>query len=246
MTGTESSESWLEPFRFHDHESHYLDLSDGWEAYRKWVRKHSSTVKRQGQKTRALEREVGPIRFELDCDQDEVLEKLIQLKRQRYQRSATFDILSVQWAADLLREIHRIRQSDFQGLLSAYWAGDQLIGVHFGMLTDSTLHYWFPVYAPAYQRYSPGTEMLMLSAEHACQLGKKKLDLGYGDDDYKFKFCNGHEKVACGVIDFNPLSRKIESARYELRTRLKGVPMKPMAKRMLRAVFPGFGKWNFR
>ena len=186
------------------------------------------------------------IRDRFDCERTEVLESLIALKRNRYQRSNTFDILSVGWAADLLRELHNVRLPEFQGMLSAYWAGDKLIGAHFGMLTGDTLHYWFPVYDKAYQRYSPGTELLLQSAEHASERGVTKLDLGYGDDDYKFKFCNAGDKVSCGVIDFNPVTQNLERARFVVRKQLKQLPMKPTAKRLLRKVFPGFGKWNFR
>lgn len=239
-------ESKLLDFSFREVESHYLDLSDGWEAYRKWVRKHSSTVKRQGQKTRALEREVGPVRFEFDCREESLLEKLIEMKRSRYQRSDTFDILSVDWARQLLREIFSTRKPNFSGLLSAYWAGDQLVGVHFGMLTKDILHYWFPVYDPQFQRYSPGTEMLLQSAQHACERGATKLDLGYGDDTYKFKFCNAHAPVHVGLVNFNSLSWQVSKRQYELRMSLKQMPMKPIAKKLLRNVFPGFGGWNFR
>ena len=70
----------FEPYSFREIRAHHLDLSMGWEAYRKWVRKHSSTVKRQGQKTRNLEKEVGPIRFDFDSHQDDILERLIELK----------------------------------------------------------------------------------------------------------------------------------------------------------------------
>lgn len=233
-------------FSFRHVEAHHLDLSDGWEAYRKWVRKHSSTVKRQGQKTRALEREVGPVRFELDCLDASMLEKLIEMKRSRYQRSNTFDILSVDWARQLIREIFSIRKPNFSGLLSAYWAGDQLVGVHFGMLTRDILHYWFPVYDPQFQRYSPGTEMLLQSAQYACERGITKLDLGYGDDDYKFKFCNAHEPVHVGMVNFNSLSWQVFKRQHEIRMGLKQMPMKPIAKKLLRNVFPGFGGWNFR
>ena len=236
----------LQPYSFRELRTHHLDLSDGWEAYRKWVRRHSSTVKRQGQKTRNLEKEVGPIRFEFDCSEGEVLERLIELKRAKYQRSKTFDILSVEWAANLLRELHNVKHQNFQGILQAMWAGDELICVHFGMMTDEILHYWFPIFDHQYSRYSPGTEMMLQVAEEACRRGIKKLDLGYGDDAYKFKFCNGNEAVINGQVNFNSLELMIAQKRYELRTKLKNIPMKPLAKTVLRSVFPGFGNWNFK
>jgi CelD/BcsL family acetyltransferase involved in cellulose biosynthesis len=242
----DNAESDFSKFHFEEYQSHFLDLSAGWEAYKKWAFKNSSTIKRQGQKSRGLQRDFGDVRFEFEADSPELLERLIELKRSKYQRSNTFDILGVPWAAELLREIHKIRKPNFRGLLSTYWAGDELVGAHFGMLTDRVLHYWFPVYDPRFQRYSPGTEMLMQAAEHACKIGVKKLDLGYGDDAYKFKFCNAHEPVAFGMVNFNQVSHQMARQQYLLRNQLKDIPMKPMVKRALRSVFPRFGGWNFR
>ena len=242
----DNADRQLKKFVFREFDAHYLDLSDGWEAYRKWVFKHSSTVKRQGQKTRAMEREIGPIRFEFDSENPDLLERLIKLKRTRYQNSNTFDILGVSWAAELLRELHQVREPGFQGLLSVLWAGDEFIGAHFGLLTKDVLHYWFPVYDRRFHKYSPGTQLLMGSAEKACELGVPKLDLGYGDDDYKFKFCNAHEPVAFGVANFNPFTRALALQQYRLRNKLKEIPMKPLFKRVLRKFYPQFGGWNFR
>jgi len=235
-----------EPYAFREIRTHHLDLSIGWEGYRKWVRKHSSTVKRQGQKTRNLEKAVGPIRFEFDSQEGDVLERLIELKRAKYQRSKTFDILSVQWAADLLRELQGVKHPNFQGILQTMWAGDELVCVHFGMLTNKILHYWFPIFDHQYARYSPGTEMMMRVAEQCCELGIEKLDLGYGDDPWKFKFCNGHTQVLNGQVNFNPVELHVARTRYAVRTKLKQIPMKPLAKSILRKVFPGFGQWNFK
>lgn len=242
----DNSNDGLKKFYFREFNSHYLDLSNGWEEYRKWAFKNSSTIKRQGQKTRGLGREVGEVRFEFESEDPLLLERLIELKRARYQNADTFDILGVPWASDVLREIHRIREPNFRGVLSALWAGDELIGCHFGMLTKGILHYWFPVYDPQYHRYSPGTEMLMQSAKSACDSGIRKLDLGYGDDAYKFKFCNAHEPVAFGLVNFNSFSRIVAKQRYTFRNQLKQIPMKPLAKRILRTIYPHFGGWNFR
>ena len=239
-------DSQMEQFQFKELDSHHIDLQYGWDEYREWVRQHSSIVKRQGQKTRALEREIGPIRFEFDCVHANVLEQLIEMKRAKYQRSNTFDILSVSWAADLLREISTVDKPGFKGLLSALWAGDELVACHFGMLTDNTLHYWFPIFDPKYAKYSPGTELLLSVTEEASRQGVSKVDLGYGDDAYKFKFCNATDKVICGRMTFSRFAFRLAKQRYEIRQKLKGIPMKPLAKSLLRGVFPGFGQWNFK
>ena len=151
-------------------------------------------------------REIGEPRFEFDCVSTEALEKLIDLKRKRYQRGKTFDILSVEWAANLLRQLHHTNGQNFQGILSALWVGDKMIAGHFGMLSNHVMHYWFPAYDIKYAKYSPGTQMIMNVAEHAAKLGIDKVDFGYGDDPYKFKFCNGRETVSCGQFRFNRLA----------------------------------------
>ena len=130
----------LKKYYFREFNSHYLDLSGGWDEYRTWVRKNSIAVKRQGQKTRALGRQVGEVRFEFESESANQLERLIELKRARYNNSNTFDILGVTWASNLLRELHQVRDPNFRGVLSILWAGDMLVGAHFGMVTDETLH----------------------------------------------------------------------------------------------------------
>jgi CelD/BcsL family acetyltransferase involved in cellulose biosynthesis len=236
----------VDQYEFEPCASHFIDLSQGWDTYRKWIRKHSSTVKRQGQKTRRLEREVGPIRFEFDCTDGETLEQLIDLKRNKYQRTKTFDILSVDWASNLLREVATIDKPEFKGLLSAMWAGDELVACHFGILTGEILHYWFPTFDNQYNKYSPGTELILRVAEQAAAQGVTKVDFGYGDDPYKFKFCNQQESLSCGRFTFSRFDFKIAKARHLIRKQLKQIPMKPLAKQVLRGVFPQFGQWNFK
>lgn len=236
----------LKPFQFCRLESHHLDMSQGWDCYYAWAKKNSSTIKRHGQKSRALARDFGEVRFEFQSADATVLEKLIELKRKKYQRTKTFDILSVDWASNLLREIHQVRDNRFQGILSAIWAGDHLVAAHIGMLTDTMLHYWFPVFDPQFAKYSPGTELLLRVAERASSMGIRKLDLGYGDDAYKFRFANATESVQCGLITTSSTRFQLAKARYIWRQRLKQIPMKPMVKRVLRKFYPGFGEWNFR
>ena len=233
-------------FQFRELQTHHLDLSEGWEAYYKWAKKNSSTIKRHGQKSRAMARKFGEIRFEFRNADPAVLEELIALKRAKYQRTKTFDILSVEWAADLLRHIHEIQTDEFSGILSTLHAGDRLVAAHFGMLTDQMLHYWFPTFDIEFNQFSPGTELLLRVAKECCDRNLDKLDLGFGDDDYKFKFSNGNDKVSCGLMTDSKIAFQTAKARYHWRQRLKSMPLKPAVKRVLRKVYPGFGGWNFK
>lgn len=236
----------FEKFEFCEFEAHHIDLSMGWQEFLRWAKKNSSTIKRHGQKSRALEREHGRIRFEFENDSEAALEKLIELKRSKYQRTKTFDILSVQWASNLLRTIHKVRSGNFSGILSTMYIGDRFVAGHFGMVTDQLLHYWFPTFDPEFSRFSPGTELLLRVAEECCNRGIVKLDLGYGDDAYKFKFCNSTDRASCGLITSSNIGFEAAKARYFWRRRLKGIPLKPSLKRVLRKVYPDFGGWNFK
>ena len=236
----------FDDFEFCEFEAHHIDLSMGWPQFLRWAKKNSSTIKRHGQKSRALEREHGQIRFEFENDSDAALEKLIELKRSKYQRTKTFDILSVQWASNLLREIHKVRSDHFSGILSTMYVGDRFVAGHFGMVTDQLLHYWFPTFDPEFSRFSPGTELLLRVAEECTNRGIVKLDLGYGDDAYKFKFCNSTDRASCGLITNSGLGFQAAKARFVWRQRLKEIPLKPAVKRVLRKVYPDFGGWNFK
>lgn len=239
-------ETNLDKYTFRKLATHHLDLREGWPAYRQWVRKNSTTIKRQGQKIRGLEKAHGKIRFEFDSASSSELDELVQLKRAKYQRTKTFDILSVDWARDLLEEIHGLKTDNIQGILSTLWSGNELAAAHFGMLTSDTLHYWFPIFNPEFSKYSPGTELLMRVAEHAAEVGVTKVDLGYGDDPWKFKFANGSGSVSVGQVNFNPVQFHFAKRRYEWRQELKKIPFKKSTKRVFRKLFPRFGQGNFQ
>ncbi len=244
--GLKAIDESLEGYRFKKVGSYFIDLKQGWNEYKNWVVKNSSTVRRHNQKRRALERDIGPLSFELDCRDPVILEKLIELKRSRYQRSKTFDILSVDWARNLLREIHSTRTKRFQGLLSVLMAGDQLVACHFGMMSGNQVHYWFPTYDLRFRKYSPGTELILNVAQQSADRGITKIDFGYGDDSYKFRFCNQSEELSCGRFQFNSIAWRVANKRYHIRNQLKKIPFKQHVKKVLRKVFPGFGHWNYK
>lgn len=241
--------NWKQP-QFRDNSfaalaSHEIDLSEGAAAWHHWAHSRSSTLRRQAQKTRALQRHIGPVRFVFDSDREDNLERLIELKRQRYQASNTFDILGVPWCQQLVRELFQNRTRGFRPVLSELWAGRQLIAVHFGMSSDRVMHYWFPVYNPTFGRYSPGTLMLLKTIETVGDQ-VRRIDLSYGDDAYKFKFSNARSTVAYGLVTTQPWLRPIMKTRYRLRQKSKQILRVKWIKRTLRTMLPTYGAWHYR
>ena len=237
--------------RFEDYQfvalpSFCIDLSDGCENYMNWAKGNSQTVKRMPQKIRAIARDHGSLRFEFDCQQSDVLEKVILMKRQKYNRTNTFDILSVEWAANLLREIHQVRNSDFRSLMSVLWAGDSIVAAHFGMISGEVLQYWFPVFDYRFSKYSPGIQLMMNTISQSCKTGISRIDLSYGQSKFKEMFANQDEEVLFGKVSINRLAFQVAKQRYLMRMRLKKLPLKEPAKYLLRKVFPGYGRWHFK
>ena len=64
------SNSGSAEFEFCRPSTYFIDLRSGWEAYLRWAVQHSSTLKRQPQKTCTMHRNRGDIRFEFDCVSD--------------------------------------------------------------------------------------------------------------------------------------------------------------------------------
>lgn len=196
--------AFQEPFRpFHRRvsDSPILDLSRGFEA---WVAERrasgSNRIPQTRRKTRKLEREHGPLRFEPEVSDPDVLDRVIAWKSEQCRRTGVSDFFALDWTVDLVRRIHRTRTGDFAGVLSALWVGDRLAAAHMGMRSRRTCHWWFPVYEHDLARYSPGSVLLLELARWSAEQGLDTLELGKGDDAYKQGMLSGNVPVAEGCV----------------------------------------------
>jgi len=194
-----------EPFRaWHRevYESFYMDLSQGFEEY---VRQRRLDGSRQipgvANLRRKLEREVGGLRFEARTTGPEVLDRLIDWKSGQYERSGrNRDPLRASWTRSLLARLQTLESAGCTGMLSALWAGGELVAAHLGPRSRSVWHYWFPAYSRRFARYSPGLILLLEMARHAASLGIRRIDLGRGDALYKQRLRSGCLWVAAGTV----------------------------------------------
>jgi len=222
-----------------------VDLSQGHHGYRNWLFQHSSTVRRQGQKARALARKLGPLSLEVDCRDRDAVEYLIEMKRAKYQRTRTFDILGLSWTQDVLREIFDLRTANFLGMLSVLRAGDTIVSGHFGFLANGILHYWFPAHEHAFGKFSPGTQLMLELTKEPEEPIFQRIDLGYGDSDLKDRFANAESSVEIGCYDPNAIARNVAERKYFFRQSLKKIPAKKQVKKFLRPLWPNLGKGQF-
>ena len=209
-------------------ESPYMDLSSGFETYRRSReqsgRRPFSTLATLGRK---LERDRGPVRVVLDTGDAAVFDRVIAWKSRKAEASGGRPMPRDEVA--LLRAILATRTERFSGMLSALFVGDELAAAHMGMRSRTVWHYWFPAYSAEWSRYSPGLLLLLRMAEAAPSIGVRRIDLGKGGEEYKLRLMSGALRVAEGSVTVPSLAA---SARAGARALAAGVRSLSIGERL--------------
>ncbi len=235
-----------EPYAFGSVKSFMADLTRHPKGYVAYLEETRGTIFKQRRKTKKMVKDLGPLRLDFDCRDRAVFETMIALKRAQYQRTYIFDILSVDWARQMMRDLWEDRTSACRGLLSCLYAGDTLVAVHYGMIEGDWLHYWFPTYEPCYHQYSPGTALFLEIARRSEQLGVSKIDMGYGEQGYKIKLTDTITEMPYGYFHRSRLRRGLKKSKLLACAALKQIPFKETAKKIVRSVWPGFGQAKYQ
>ena len=183
-------------------EASYMDLSKGFNAYAEDRRAHGTMqLKKVEGLARKLAREVGSLRFVADVRDEVVMNRLYELKSRQYRETGLTDIFAIPWMREFVARMFASRTGGCMGMLSALWADDELLAMHFGIRSETVLTYWFPVYDPRFARYSPGLILLLRLAEWCATQGITRIDLGKGDAFYKKRLASGGIALIEGVYD---------------------------------------------
>ena len=223
-------------------ESPCIDLTNGFDEYCAEKQRSGKVIEQANRKARKLEREVGPLRFELHDTSNAAFQCLLAWKSEQHQRTNVVDAFACDWLVTLLDRIRLTHYDSFAGLVSALYAGDHLVAVHLGMRSKRVAHSWYPAYDTAFGKYSPGITLLLKMAEALADVGVQRIDFAAGQQIYKTRFMNGAIGVAKGVADRSRLKACVRRNAGALRERVNATPLAvPMRipVRMLRRV----GKW---
>jgi CelD/BcsL family acetyltransferase involved in cellulose biosynthesis len=184
-----------------------LELSGGWDAY---VQRLCLTQRTQSPgilstlraSLKRIERDIGPVRFEMREKSQVLLNELMRLKSEQSIRtmSTTGDPFSERWVRQLLADGLASMEDDFGASLSTLYAGDKLLALHYGLRSGPSLHSWFPVFDPAYAYYQPGLLLLRKIIETGCQQGLTLIDLGRGTASYKMRFKTSVVRLGEGAV----------------------------------------------
>ena len=225
-------------------ESHYLDLSGGFDAYLENRRQAgTSQISSINRKLRKLERDVAPIRFVPRDANEAAFDLLLRWKISQYKRTRAPVVFESLWTVELLRELLSHQDNYFGGRLSTLYLNDQPIAVHMGLVSKSTWHYWFPAFDRKFGHYSPGLVLLLKLAEFAAGSGIKELDLGYGNEPYKLAFASHKRDLAAGTIALPGVARLSRKLRHSLETYYDVLPVNRPTK-WIRMFFRRLGANN--
>ena len=207
-------------------QSPIIDLSGGYAHYVEERRRAGSEqIKKAVALLRKLEREVGPVRFEVHSPDVRFLRKLMRWKSRQYRQSGKLDIFQIGWVVKVIEKIHAERHQNFAGLFSLLTVGDLPIAGHLGMRSKNVWHYWFPAYDSGYARYSPGIILLLKMAEHAGELGISSIDMGNGRALYKQRLMNGAIPLAEGKVPGSVSRTLMSGAKHRVETWLRHTPI---------------------
>jgi len=134
------------------------------------------------------------------ASRDVSLELLFKLKTAQYRRTRVANVLAAAWKRELLRQLAASLSPDCLGVVSTLEAGDRVLAVHFGLRRGPVLHYWFPVYDPAFARYAPGRLLLAAIIEAAPFHGISRVERGVGTAPAKRDFANAEVAYGRGLL----------------------------------------------
>jgi CelD/BcsL family acetyltransferase involved in cellulose biosynthesis len=121
-----------------------------------------------------------------------VAERLLELKRRKYQRTSTPDFLAAPGVERFYREMMTPGRLGAISHLSALMVGDTVASAHLGFMGRGRFYYIFPAYDTAFGRHRVGHLLLQYLIDQSVTQDFDTFDLGVGDASYKNKWATHH------------------------------------------------------
>jgi len=225
----------LEPFFWQRKEASFIDLAEGFEAYRAARRKAGSDeVQEALRKTRKIQRDVAPLDLELRSTDPAVFRTLIAWKRLQLKAQDLGDSFADAWVLPLLERIVNTETENFSGMMSVLRAGDEIVAINLGMRSRDIFHGWVTTYNRRFAKYSPGLMMAMQLAQSAQERGIRRIEMGCGGEAFKKSLASGTHSFASGSIDLRPVTRVATHGWMLAKEMLRKTPLDAAARVALR------------
>lgn len=192
----------LAAFQTRSDDSAYVDISQGFAAWCDERKKAGTEVVRKTlSRERKFEREVGPLRFELQTSRrEQTLETLISWKVAQFARTGFMNLFAFDWTTRLLRNL-LTGSAALTGMLSVLWHENEPVAISYRLRSFHVAHEWFIAYNHDYGTYSLGMILMLKVLEAAAEQGISRLHLGSGDQRFKESLANGSVPVGVGTVE---------------------------------------------
>lgn len=202
------------------------DLSRGFDAFMGDCTtadaKAMRNIRARQRKLDALDAEVV---FRIDDRRPDALATLLAAKRDQYHRTRALDVFSVPWTRAVIDDLFRRNDPALAGVLSTLEIDGTLAAAHFGMRSQSVLHYWFPVFWPEHARLGPGLSLFLAMARQLSDDGITAIHLGPGEYDFKRRLSNAGFGVVSGQIRRPSLTTHLAVASDSLERAVRHLPL---------------------
>lgn len=196
------------------HRAMAANLSGGYDAWLEGRRLagQGDFLKDKRRRMRMLERDHAPVSLAFGADDPGALGYILRLKKEQFASGGQQDVFDCGWTERLLRRLLEHPDPDFGARIAVLRAGDAIIAAEIGLISGSAYHLWFPVYDPAFHRYSPGQLMTLETIRVLAEQGVRTVDFGAGGESYKRAFADPGEAVFEGEVFASPVRAAVSSA----------------------------------
>ncbi|RKR03158.1 GNAT family N-acetyltransferase [Maricaulis maris] len=202
------------------------DLSSGYDSFLDDCAREDAKAMRNIRARQRKLAELGDrVVFRLDDRRPDALRAVIETKREQYRRTNALDVFVASWARHLIEDLFDTDTSEFAGMLSTVEIDGQLAAAHFGMRSDTVLHYWFPVYRPEFSKLGPGLTLYLEIARHLADQGVREIHLGPGDYDFKRRLSNAGFGVVGGRLQRPSLAHALVRTGQAIDSMAQALPL---------------------
>lgn len=142
--------------------------------------------------------ETGPLRMAPDWSRP-AYDRIMAWKSEQFLRTGVQDVLKPDWVRRMMQSVFETTEGRMTGLLLTLYAGDELVGGHFGVMAAGVFHPWIASTNPELAALSPGQVFLDQAIRAMPTLGIRVYDLGPGHDHYKKPFASTEREVGVGL-----------------------------------------------
>lgn len=201
-----------------------IDLEQGFQEYLFQRNRETKKFKKIDNRKRKMERELGPIHFEIHSANSDVLTNLMTWKSAQFRRHLLIDLFQFDWVQKLLSRILTEEHFSIKPTLSALYAGGNLVAAAYDLQYGTVADAWFTAYDPRFRKYSPGSILLKEKLKEYPDQGINRYVLGAGEESYKQSYVTDSSPMFVGEVSRRNVGSYFRRQTLEVKKCVRNLP----------------------